>query len=98
MTNEDLEQYKTGDHIVNKAFLSTSKLRSIAERFVSLTSVQKIPVICVYHLRTDEYVLDISALSEFPEEEEVLILPNACFKVESIRRNTYPMEIELSSW
>lgn len=67
MSNKDLEQDKPGDHIVNKAFLSTSKLRSIAQRFVSLTSVQKIQVICVYHLRTDEYVLDISALSEFPD-------------------------------
>ena len=54
MINKDLEQYKAGDHIVNNAFLSTSKLRSIPQRFVSLTSVQKIPVICVYQLRVDE--------------------------------------------
>ncbi|CAF1113312.1 unnamed protein product [Rotaria sordida] len=98
VTNKDLDQYKVGDYIVNKAFLSTSKSRQIAEKFISISSTDKLAIICVYHLKKDEYVLDISSISEFPEEEEVLILPNACFKVERINRQIYPIEIELSSW
>ncbi len=98
MTNKDLDQYKIGDDIVNKAFLSTSKSRYVAQQLISISSIEKLTVICVYYLRKNEYVLDISSISEYPEEEEVLISPNACFKVERINRKVNPIEIELSSW
>ena len=98
LNDNALDQYNIGDYIVNKAFLSTSKSRHVAERFISISSLKKVIVVCVYYLRKNEYVLDISSISEYPEEEEVLILPNACFKVESIKRQVCPIEIELSSW
>lgn len=100
MINNDLDQYKTGVYIVNKALLSTSKSRYIAEQFILNSSMEQLPVICIFNFKKDEYVLDISSISEYPEEEEeeVLILPNTCFKVEKINRKLNPVEIELSSW
>jgi hypothetical protein len=46
MTNKNLYQYKLGIYIVNKAFLSTSKSRDIAEQFISISLIEKLVVIC----------------------------------------------------
>ncbi|CAF3380806.1 unnamed protein product [Rotaria sp. Silwood2] len=96
VTEEDLNEYKIGDWIVNNAFLSTSKDRAEAEKFICVPKPNKIPLITKYLVTRDRSALDISSTSEFKDEQEVLILPNAVFKVATIMRDKRPIEIELS--
>ncbi|CAF1289792.1 unnamed protein product [Adineta steineri] len=91
---EDLCQYKEGYCIMNKSFLSTSKNREVAQRFLSRTPPDKIGVMCIYESLNWEAFFDIQSISQFPEEEEVLIFPNTGFDVKRITHDE-PVEIEL---
>ncbi|MCQ2819769.1 MAG: hypothetical protein MJ252_21095 [archaeon] len=75
-----------------KCFLSFSKQESVADYFVTHSKkskelsrvkfkIQGIPISSSYFVSNAE----IGSLSEFPEEEEVLVLPFSCFEVVDIR-------------
>ena len=97
VTNEDLEQYKLGVILANKAFQSTSKSRQIAFDFAHPDSPKSrtIPVIMIYGIRDPKSALDVSSLSEYPDEEEVLIVPGSLFKVHSINKSSTGYEVHL---
>ncbi|UJR11353.1 hypothetical protein I4U23_015534 [Adineta vaga] len=84
LSNEDFQKnYKVGQKLLVKPFMSTSKSRAIAEQFATsafvesrLLSIVFIYTIPEYTLYFDDSVaLDISPISEYPHEEEILILP-----------------------
>ncbi|CAF1531996.1 unnamed protein product, partial [Didymodactylos carnosus] len=79
-------QYKAGKRVtvMNKLFLSTSKDRKVAEEFAIGGNLSKHSVLCKYEIRNDRTALDIESVSEYPQEKEVLILPNTTFKVVKI--------------
>jgi hypothetical protein len=84
MTEDDLDEYKVDEMITNKAFMSTSKNSDLAVQFLSKVVPGTRPVLCVYCIQHHEIAMDISSLSEYPNEEEVLIFPNIQFKLVDI--------------
>ncbi len=104
---EDFEKnYQIGKALLIKPFTSTSKKRNVGEFYASAHSTgdcSTVPVLCTYIILENtatsneaSVALDISFISEFPDEEEVLILPHVSFKVQSIKRlPTEITEIEL---
>ncbi|CAF2060145.1 unnamed protein product [Rotaria magnacalcarata] len=84
LAREDFESnYEPDEQLLIKPFMSTSKLRSVAENFALSPSddPNTLSVLCIYTIpeRTlsfrDNVALDISSISEYPHEQEVLILP-----------------------
>lgn len=93
LSTEDFEKnYEVGQVLLIKPFTSTSKCRNIAEQFAMApsNSARPLSILCIYTIpeRTlayeDSVVLDISSLSEYPHEQEVLILPYTSLKILSI--------------
>ncbi len=99
MSEEDLVKYVVGSRIMNTSFLSTSKDKQVAE-FFSGKGQQKFAIICTYVIHNKNNrrtALDISTLSCFPHEREVLILPFSAFHVESVTRSSdYSKPIEMT--
>jgi hypothetical protein len=86
MKPNHLKSYSTGNKILNKSFVSTSKTRSVAEVFADNRELNdqnsiEIPVLLKYTIKQNETAIDIEHLSIIPDEEEVLILPFSVFKV-----------------
>jgi hypothetical protein len=81
MTENDLAEYKVGEIITNKAFMSTSKNSQVAVNFASKIVSGMRAILCVYCIHQHEIAMDISSLSEYPDEEEILIFPSIPFKL-----------------
>lgn len=92
-TERDLAKYKLDRLISLKNLTSTSKNRAVATLF-AMNSAERLAIVCIYNILIDRTALDIHTISEFPEEEEVLILPGLPFIVTKITRDN-PIEIEL---
>ncbi|CAF5080285.1 unnamed protein product, partial [Rotaria magnacalcarata] len=93
MTENDFKNYTIGNHILNRAFVSTSKDRSIAELFAgngTQTSAQ-ISVLLKYTTKQNKTAIDIEPLSTIQDEEEVLILPFSVFQVKDRIENSSNM-------
>ncbi|CAF1106316.1 unnamed protein product [Didymodactylos carnosus] len=90
-----LSNYRCGIRIVNTTFLSTSKTLNVAKQFnnVEENPNNDVSVLCIYKIRNSRTALYIAEISEFPEEDEVLILPFAAFEIMSITRDTEKTEI-----
>ncbi|CAF1209212.1 unnamed protein product [Didymodactylos carnosus] len=99
VTETDLEQYAVGTCLMNKAFLSTSKDRRVAEAFAdSCGSIDgRLTAICVYEICLDTYrsAIDIETISEFQDEQEVLIHPLCVFEVFNVSCTRNYIEIQL---
>jgi len=96
MTDADIAVYSVGKMLMNKAFLSTSKLRTVAEGFAlkDLPSNKKAAV-CTYIIKDKHATLFIKEFSEYPEEEEVLIMPCMDFQVTKLETTGKFIEIEV---
>jgi hypothetical protein len=100
MSEEDLVKYVVGSRIMNNTFLSASKDKQVAE-FFSGKGQQELAVIfnyVIHNKNNRRTALDISTLSFFPHEREVLILPFSTFYVISVTRSSdhsKPIEITL---
>jgi hypothetical protein len=95
ITKDDLARYKVDQWVVNKAFQSTTKNRDVTKQFIQNPAKNQLAAICKYTVLRDYDAFDISSISEFPEEEEVLLFPNTPFQLKSITM-TDPIEIEFS--
>jgi hypothetical protein len=90
MTRGELEQYKEGDIVLTRSFLSTSKDENIAKIFMPGNNNKKkadekeLPVMCIYKVINPRSSLYIEESSNFPEEKEVLIVPFAVFRITKI--------------
>lgn len=89
ISNDDLKQYKIGTRILTKTFSSSSKRPPVALSFLNnhIDTGERFNTICIYEIRNKGTGLDIAHLSEFKEEEEVLILPYSAFKIIDIKQN-----------
>ncbi|CAM4919098.1 unnamed protein product [Rotaria socialis] len=89
MSLQDLKQYAVNSVFMNKTFLSTSKQRKEAESFaVSDNSSTVSLVVCKYLIKRIGTALAIENISEYPWEQEVLILPYASFRVKRLEKST----------
>lgn len=85
--------YQKGQSLLIKPFMSASKDRHIAETFATTSQNDSgwLSVLFIYTIpkRTHEYedhvALDISRISEYPHEEEILILPYTSLQIEDIK-------------
>ncbi|CAF1238290.1 unnamed protein product [Didymodactylos carnosus] len=101
MSDSDLKQYIVGSEFMNKTFLSTSKDRSNAEKFMNdfnprrnaLNELIKHSVLCKYVIKYPTTALAIEDLSEYPNEKEVLILPYASFVVKQLQNPSKKGEV-----
>jgi hypothetical protein len=86
ISSQDLEAYAMGKIVITRSFLSTSKKREIAEFFIGFEDVtNRPPVICIYKVSNPRSSLAIESFSNFPEEEEVLIVPFIAFEITAVR-------------
>ncbi|CAF0989168.1 unnamed protein product [Adineta ricciae] len=84
--------YKVDRKLLVKPFMSTSKSRAIAEHFATFThdNMRPLPVLFIYTVPKytlqfdDNVALDVSPMSEYPHEEEVLILPYTSLVITAI--------------
>ena len=100
MTQHDLSLYKVGSLVVQKAFSSSSKQRSVAEKFASQMRAGRIAALLTFNLETlNTLCIDLEGLSAYENEEEVLILPLSIFMVTKIDRSRSSgfIEIELKA-
>ncbi|CAF0840332.1 unnamed protein product [Adineta ricciae] len=106
MLGADISEYKVGSLLVNKAFLSTSTDRDRAKDFTKSSAringdcktVGIYPTVCKYRIKNPGTAFDISEISEFPDEKEVLIMPRTAFRVVSIKEKrsfNAPLEIQI---
>ncbi|CAF2782917.1 unnamed protein product [Rotaria sp. Silwood2] len=97
ITLKDLEKYKIGFALTNKAFQSTSKLRKVAVHFARREKprLESVRIIIVYSILDPKSGLDISSISEYPDEEEVLMVPGTCFKVVHVDKSGPEYEAHL---
>jgi hypothetical protein len=101
ISQNDFDRYAIGKLLFNKAFTSTSKLREVAMRFTD-SQVPQQPqdnkmaalFIFTFEQNTFPFTIDLKDISEFPDEEEILIMPGIPFRIAKIRRGN-PTEIVL---
>ena len=84
--------YTIDSYIITTTFLSTSKNPQVAQIFSGQDDLsynkQLISCFCTFNIHSFvRTALDISDLSEFEEEDEVLLLPYTVFKITSIKQN-----------
>ena len=95
ITKEELSLFsRVGSGVVNRAFLSTSKNREIALSYTAKPSPGQISVISIYTIKQGWSALDLETISEYPNEEEVLIIPNMNFTITKFKKGN-PSEVEL---
>ncbi|CAF4436265.1 unnamed protein product, partial [Didymodactylos carnosus] len=95
ITDTDLSKYEVGGKIMNRSFLSTSTDRNVALKFLKSPTIDgKLDVLCTYTIVDRRAALDIHSVSEFPKEQEVLIVPWMAFVVKR-KELKHPIEIEL---
>ncbi|CAF3643857.1 unnamed protein product [Rotaria sp. Silwood1] len=99
ITQNDLDQYQLNHHILNRAFLSTSMDRQVAEMFAGegqQSQMRYTPknhcalqysCLCQYFIKQNSTAINIQSLSTKPDEKEILIIPFTVFKVTAIKRN-----------
>lgn len=91
LTRENLAEYKVGARLVEPSFLSTSRSRDVADRFVG-NGHTGIKTTYVIESKTGR---DISRISEFEDEQEIAFLPGSGFRVTSVHEQNGEATIEL---
>jgi hypothetical protein len=95
ITYDDLKQYSVGGKVMSKAFMSTTKDRSVAEDFATKGAsnrtkkhgeLVKLSVFCTYEIINNRTGLSIESISEYNHEKEVLIGPYSAFTIKAIRQ------------
>ena len=103
-TEEFEKNYNTGQKLLIKPFISTSKCRDVAQNFASKRPLASKPLSILYIItipeRTlsydDHVALDISSISDYREEKEVLILPYTSLEIRKVRHlSSGLIEIEM---
>jgi hypothetical protein len=99
ITQNDIDQYQLNKHILNRAFLSTSIDRQVAEIFAGVGQQSQMrythqdysplqySCVCQYLIKQKSTAIDIQNLSTRPDEKEILIIPFTVFKVIAIKYN-----------
>jgi hypothetical protein len=88
-----LKGYELGAEIITTTFLSTSKERTVAEFFMDAATEPAKPnqilLLCTYKLHNYRHTaVDMLGISQFPDEEEVLIYPYVSFRIFSYVKKT----------
>ncbi|CAM4889502.1 unnamed protein product [Rotaria socialis] len=80
VTGNDFSKYEVAEKVMNRSFLSTSKERDVADKFIAISATKgKITVLCTYNITDRRAALDTHSVSEFSDEQEVIIVPWMAF-------------------
>ncbi|CAF1104370.1 unnamed protein product [Didymodactylos carnosus] len=80
VTDEERQQFlKTGANIIFTSFTSTSRSRKLAERFGNTLLIFNLDVKNIYGYEKVKIGMDVSSLSDFPNEEEFTVWAGAAF-------------------
>lgn len=92
-----LTRIQIGKMIMNKALLSTTQIRQMAEAFGKRMSGKNESqlLICKLIINDPRAALDITKLSQCPAEQEILILPCKTFEITGIERHANFIEVTL---
>jgi hypothetical protein len=84
-----MDNYNEGTIIMTTTFLSTSMNPEIAKNFCNTNKENTISVFCIYNIdnTTRRAALNLTNLSIYRDEEEILILRYVPFIIKSIERN-----------
>ena len=91
----NLSEYSAGRKVMSKAFMSTSKDRSVAEDFTNKKSKDwatqhggdmKMCVLCILEITHRRTGLNVESVSEYQDEKEVLVGPCTAFRITGVRR------------
>ena len=95
MTRDDLETYSVGGKIMNKAFMSTTTVRIVAEEFArkeasnrvtQLGDHVKLSALCTFEIVNHRTGLNVESISEYQHEKEILVGPYTAFTIMAVRR------------
>jgi hypothetical protein len=91
-----IDNYKEGARIITTTFLSTSTSREVANSFSTATG-NGTTAHCTYEIdnTTRHTALDITNLSAYPHEEEILILRYVPFTIKSVERTDDDREMKI---
>lgn len=89
ITKCQLEKSFPVGRILIRSFVSTSGKASVASMDFNWTHHERIPVLCIYSITQSRTALNISEISEFTEEEQILIRPFSVFCVEKVEEKIY---------
>jgi hypothetical protein len=97
ITQSDFAQYKPNIVLANKSFQSTSKSWKIAKGFACPSNPipGRLSVAIIFTITDRRSALSIEQISEYQNEEEVLIMPGTLFLVTNVNQNEMPYEVEL---
>ncbi|CAF1647888.1 unnamed protein product, partial [Didymodactylos carnosus] len=97
MTSDQLNKYKIDLEILNRTFLSTSKDRTVADRFSGKDEAtdSQLSVLFQYNITNSIVALDVEKLSTNSDEQEVLITPYALFKINDIKQHSDSNSVEI---
>ena len=101
MPKDALDRYKVNVCIITTTFLSTSKNPVVAKNFCNNGQPDrtKHSFFCIYEIASDDRTaLDISTISEFTLEDEVLILPYSTFLITNIDEGQETTNIYLKEY
>ncbi|CAF0745149.1 unnamed protein product [Adineta steineri] len=93
----ELSLYTKGSKISNQTFISATRERLLADEYVSRRCNQRqYTIMMIFKIRHDRTALDIENISEFPHEEEILIMFDSLFEVKDvIQKDKFYYEIKL---
>ncbi|CAF1319697.1 unnamed protein product [Adineta steineri] len=95
VTHDDLKEYKVGNKIMNKAFMSTTIERQVAEDFARKEAnhrktkngdLVKLSVLCSFQIVNHRTGLNIENISKYRHEKEILIGPYTAFSITAVRQ------------
>ncbi|CAF3423897.1 unnamed protein product, partial [Rotaria sp. Silwood2] len=98
ITHHELKKYKNGRYVLTKSFLSTSKSLGVVDEIYANNNDQMSSpldddhiVFCTYIIRNQQNkkvtAIQIDTISEFEQEDEVLIFPLVAFQIQHIQEN-----------
>ncbi|CAF0814737.1 unnamed protein product [Adineta steineri] len=93
----ELNLYTKGSKISNQTFISATRERLLADEYVSRRCNQRqYTIMMIFKIRHNYTALDIENISEFPHEEEILIMFDSLFEVKDvIQKDKFYFEIKL---
>jgi hypothetical protein len=97
-STDQLDLFKKGTKILNRTFISTTRNRQIAEEYVHhpCDNEEQIKVMIIFKIRQFYTALNVEKISEFPHEEEVLIMFDSIFEVKDvIQKEKFYFEVKL---
>lgn len=93
---EDLSTPEKKGIIATRVFTSTSTSKDMALNFTYVRGNDQEGVLFVFNIATScSGIISVKDVSEFPGEEEVLIIPGNLFRVQEVKKDREPVEIHL---